>query len=459
MFSRSLLTSYRSPSISHLRPFSCSTLALLQPGRSHPSASSTPPPPSAPSPPPPSNRTAFARITPLRVPASQALPSTPPPEQIVVEEIYEDPYDALPKRNLLKPFLFSTIFIAFIYIAAAERTNEESQLWADKLGWNALWRRTTPSQGEMMAAQQFELKKDLQHQLDSVNATLTATLPASLAQPLLQGYLAVAEFWLNSSEPTKLACMIVGVNTVVLGAWKLGRWNGRMAKWWMHNPASGRQVTLLTSVFSHQELWHFGFNMVALWSFLPMGYAFLILGDRQALSTYPGLTESTAIYHLGAFYLTAGILSSLLSHTIFNIFQLPRLLRAITSPTNPILTPSALSSLARKHNAVPSLGASGAIYAVFFLGAMSYPDAQVGIIFLPFLTMPIKFAAGAMMLLDVVGIWRAWKGFNHVAHLGGALFGIGYWRYGCEMWDWLRMKLARKPTPPPSTTGPRLLGL
>lgn len=37
---------------------------------------------------------------------------------------------------------------------------------------------------------------------------------------------------------------------------------------------------------------------------VPMGYAFLILGDRQALSTYPGLTESTAIYHLGAFYLT-----------------------------------------------------------------------------------------------------------------------------------------------------------
>lgn len=119
---------------------------------------------------------------------------------------------------------------------------------------------------------------------------------------------------------------------------------------------------------------------------------------------------------------------------------------------------------------------------------MSYPDAKVGIIFLPFLTLPIKFAAGAMMLLDVVGIWRAWKGFNHVAHLGGALFGIGYWRYGvseyfllrlgereraeltmfflvihlssqCETWDWLRMKLARKPLPPPSTGGPRLLGI
>jgi len=127
-----------------------------------------------------------------------------------------------------------------------------------------------------MAAQQFELKKvksrifhlcsissahlfffssspllpqDLQTQLDSLSSTLSSTLPASLAQPLLHGYLAVAEFWLNSSQPTKLACVIVGVNTVVLAAWKLGRWRGGMAKWWMHNPASGRQVTLLTSTF------------------------------------------------------------------------------------------------------------------------------------------------------------------------------------------------------------------
>lgn len=71
----------------------------------------------------------------------------------------------------------------------------------------------------------------------------------SIAAPLLRGYLRVAEFWLNSSDPKKLACIVVGVNTIVLGAWKMKGWGGRMAKWWMHNPASGRQITLLTSTF------------------------------------------------------------------------------------------------------------------------------------------------------------------------------------------------------------------
>lgn len=61
---------------------------------------------------------------------------------------------------------------------------------------------------------------------------------------------------------------------------------------------------------------------------------------------------------------------------------------------------------------------------------MSYPEASVGIIFLPFFSIPIKYAAATMMLVDVVGVLRAWKGFNHIAHLAGAIFGIGYWRWG-----------------------------
>lgn len=31
--------------------------------------------------------------------------------------------------------------------------------------------------------------------------------------------------------------------------------------------------------------------------------------------------------------------------------------------------------------------------------------------------------------------------FDHVAHLGGALFGALYFRYGIEFWDWLRAAL------------------
>lgn len=38
---------------------------------------------------------------------------------------------------------------------------------------------------------------------------------------------------------------------------------------------------------------------------VPMGYAFLVLGDRQALSDHPGLIpEISSVSHLAAFYLT-----------------------------------------------------------------------------------------------------------------------------------------------------------
>lgn len=107
MFSRSLLASVRIPPPSPLfllRPFSYSSSPLLSPGRSAP-------------PPPSSNRTAFARITPLRIPASQALPSSDQPEpapKVLVDEAYiEDPYEALPKRNILKPFFVSSTSPSF----------------------------------------------------------------------------------------------------------------------------------------------------------------------------------------------------------------------------------------------------------------------------------------------------------------------------------------------------------
>jgi len=31
--------------------------------------------------------------------------------------------------------------------------------------------------------------------------------------------------------------------------------------------------------------------------------------------------------------------------------------------------------------------------------------------------------------------------FDHVAHLGGAVFGVVYYQYGREAWVWLRKKL------------------
>lgn len=43
-----------------------------------------------------------------------------------------------------------------------------------------------------------------------------------------------------------------------------------------------------------------------------------------------------------------------------------------------------------------------------------------------------------MIALDLIGLLRGWKLFDHAAHLGGALAGYLYFWYGAEMFDEIR---------------------
>ena len=40
-----------------------------------------------------------------------------------------------------------------------------------------------------------------------------------------------------------------------------------------------------------------------------------------------------------------------------------------------------------------------------------------------------------MVMLDILGILRGWRLFDHWAHLSGALFGLFYYKYGVQIWD------------------------
>lgn len=164
-----------------------------------------------------------------------------------------------------------------------------------------------------------------------------------------------------------------------------------------------------------------------------MAYSFLVHGDRACLPSFPSLSslpESTTIYHLAAFYLSAGIFASLASHLHVNLFTLPRFLSALRSLPSSTTNPTTVWKLARQANLNGSLGASGALYALLSICTLSFPQASLGIILIPFVSFPITWGFGALCLLDLAGVWKGWKAFNHVAHLGGAVFGAVYWRYG-----------------------------
>lgn len=172
-----------------------------------------------------------------------------------------------------------------------------------------------------------------------------------------------------------------------------------------------------------------------------MAYSFLVHGDRAALSSFPGTQESTAIWHLTAFYLAAAIAASLGSHLHANLVSLPRFLSRLTTAARAgaPLARAELFPLARKAQLNGSVGASGALYAILAIGALAFPAAQVGIVFVPFVSLPIPLAVGALCALDLVGVVRGWQTFNHAAHLAGAVFGGLYWRYG------VRHPLSRRP--------------
>lgn len=144
---------------------------------------------------------------------------------------------------------------------------------------------------------------------------------------------------------------------------------------------------------------HYGFNSFALFSFGAAAYSYIASPITQPLPS------STHTPHFLAFLLAAGLTSSLSSHLWTNLVRLPRLLRALSSPARL----SSAQALATHQAILPSLGASGAIYGALTVTACAYPDASVGILFVPFISFPIGLGVGGMVLVDLVGLIRGWR--------------------------------------------------
>ncbi|KAI9594480.1 hypothetical protein BDF19DRAFT_444960 [Syncephalis fuscata] len=221
----------------------------------------------------------------------------------------------------------------------------------------------------------------------------------ALPEQVKRIYFTVMNKWYSTSPSERFLAGIVGINAAVFLAWQIPRLTPFMARHFMHYPGVSQPYTLLTACFSHREIWHFGFNMMALWSF---GHAVLGWMSREEFT---------------AFYLTAGTLASLGSHVL-------------TARLKPLSVVS------------PSLGASGAIFGLFASCAWKYPDAQVHMIFLPMLPIKIGHGLAGLMALDLVGAVRGWQMFDHYAHLSGAISGLLYMQYGHSViWDGIQQRL------------------
>ena len=136
---------------------------------------------------------------------------------------------------------------------------------------------------------------------------------------------------------------------------------------------------------------------------------FVILGLGSDLPRFFRLRKLTSI--------TAGLFSSFLSHAVRVRFYYPRIISQLSSAgpaTTATTTGAALASAGAQAAAtsptiVPSLGASGAIWACVSLTALAFPDAQMALFIPTSFSIPIQTGTLGMVALDVIGIFRGWR--------------------------------------------------
>ncbi|KAG8903917.1 hypothetical protein FRB99_002574 [Tulasnella sp. 403] len=181
---------------------------------------------------------------------------------------------------------------------------------------------------------------------------------------------------------------------------------------------------MLTSVFSHASFAHLAFNSIALISFAPS--VAKLLHTFHDNGQYGHVLQSTINPHFLAFFIAAGCFSAWVSH-FAQAIRVRHIFRNLARPEK------ATAAIAAASQIKPSLGASGAIYAMVVLTSISLPYTSVNILFIP-VAIPIGAAVSGMVALDVLGIIRGWQMFDHWAHLGGALFGLWAWWDQARLW-------------------------
>lgn len=186
--------------------------------------------------------------------------------------------------------------------------------------------------------------------------------------------------------------VIIAINVLVFLVWQAARFDETieavMAGNFLVSTAHllhGHVWTLVTSAFSHIELWHIALNMFVLWSF----------------GTVLEKLWGTRVFVV--FYLVAAVVASA-SHCF-------------------------VSTVLMGDSGQAALGASGAVSGLLIAFALLFPKNRIlvfGIIPVPALVGALAFVA-----IDLWGLFAQTQGggigIGHGAHLGGALCGFLFW--------------------------------
>ncbi|KAI8149999.1 hypothetical protein BJV82DRAFT_585427 [Fennellomyces sp. T-0311] len=322
---------------------------------------------------------------PIRVYSRLRLRKRPEPVAATVSKRNAHLFE--PPGRYAGPVLFGLTASAAAFVTAAVIFDRNQVSF-----WQQLRRRSwlrNPDEltmGEFIQAKQAWMRERRQELLERVGKRLEQM--EMVPRDIRRAYFIVVDKLASLTEAEKTLWTLIGINVAVFGCWQIPRMVPFMTKWFTHNPASRKSsITLITSCFSHQEIFHLMLNMMGLYSF------------GMVIHHHMGREQFVASY------LATGIGANVASHV----------LSLATRRYRPIM---------------PSLGASGAIYGLLSGTAYLYPNSSVSLVFLPFIPIKMGYALPAMMGFDLAGIMLGWRRFDHYAHLAGATLGLGYMHYG-----------------------------
>ncbi|KAI8996623.1 hypothetical protein BD414DRAFT_409158 [Trametes punicea] len=350
--------------------------------------------------------------------------------------------DAVRKVPVRNQILFVVAGTAGALALGAHLTNYELVKW-----WTyiismpqdaGIHRERPPTSEELIRARYFAFGRQLQSSLATLKTSMEQ-LPDTLKIMAVWSYVQVFQPILNASEGKRMCWVIGALNCAVWVAWRVPRWNALMMRSFTHNPLSGKSYTLLTSIFSHENFFHLLFNCMALASFGSAASQQLTIQQKKVEEQRGVLSEPTPKWHVLAFFVSAGLFAGLVSHVAYARWLYPKRIASLKSsgtPANALRSGSPAATAAREGQ--HSLGSSGAIYATFAITALGFPDAEITFIIPPWFPINIWTGFCTLLSIDLLGVIRGWKIFDHYAHLGGAAFGAFWYAYGAKIWYELR---------------------
>jgi membrane associated rhomboid family serine protease len=203
---------------------------------------------------------------------------------------------------------------------------------------------------------------------------------------------------------------------------------------------------LITHIFMHGSLGHIFFNMFGVFMFGRILEQ--LWGSKKMLVFYTVTGLGAAFIHLTVNYIQMSKLMDMAtqfynspSYAVFNDIVSKYALRTgshsqimdfmqqwFYKSDDPSFIPEArviVQHIVDSNLQIPTLGASGAVFGLLIAFAMTFPDVELMLIFLP-IPIKAKYFVPVYALIElffgVAGF--QWDNVAHFAHLGGALFGF-----------------------------------